>query len=576
MRAALQATLQLGLATHSYRRFNVQGKASELNQVDPASWTFRSCRSDYLSDRASVTFCRAGIFLRSNAELFPMHDRIAYQGITFDDILLEPGYSELLPQDVDIRSELTTSIALNIPILSSPMDTVTEAELAIALAQEGGLGVIHKNMSIDEQTREVDKVKRSENGIIVDPITLPPHATVGEARDIMRGHNISGVPITANGYLRGILTRRDLRFLESNDLRIDEVMTKDNLVTAPADTSLKEADRILTKNKVEKLLLVDDEYRLKGLITIKDIDKLHRYPHACKDTRGRLRVGAAVGVLDYERVSSLLNAGVDVLVVDSAHGHTQNVIGTVRRIKRNFDIQVVAGNIATAEGARALIEAGADAIKVGIGPGSICTTRVVSGVGVPQITAIYQTARAVAGRVPIIADGGIRYSGDITKALAAGAHAVMIGGLFAGLAESPGDTIIYRGRSFKTYRGMGSLAAMAKGSHERYRQEASVHVQESRDRKTTPNQKLVPEGVEGRVPYKGPLADFVFQLIGGLRAGMGYCGTRTIEELRTKTRFIQVTAASVQESHPHDIVITQEAPNYSSFTGESDMGRGPA
>jgi IMP dehydrogenase len=503
-----------------------------------------------------------------------MHDRIAYQGITFDDILLEPGYSDSMPHEVDTRSNLTARIALNIPIISSPMDTVTEAELAIALAQEGGLGVIHKNMSIEDQTREVDKVKRSENGIIVDPITLPPDATVTEARKIMRGHNISGVPITVNGYLRGILTRRDLRFLESNDLRIEEVMTKENLVTAPADTSLEEADRILTKNKVEKLLLVDDEYRLKGLITIKDIDKLHRYPNACKDTRGRLRVGAAVGVNDFERVSSLLNAGVDVLVVDSAHGHSKNVIEIVRRIKRSFDIQVVAGNVGTGEGARSLIDAGADAIKVGIGPGSICTTRVVSGVGVPQITAIHQSAKAIAGKVPIIADGGIRYSGDITKALAAGAHAVMIGGLFAGLAESPGDTIIYRGRSFKSYRGMGSLGAMAKGSHERYRQEPSTRIQDEKDGTTTPLQKLVPEGVEGRVPYKGPLADYVFQLVGGLRAGMGYCGARTIDELRTKTRFIQVTAASVQESHPHDIVITQEAPNYSSFSSENDLGRG--
>src|SRR5271167_389223 len=483
-----------------------------------------------------------------------MHDRIVYQGITFDDVLLEPGYSELLPHQVDSRSQLTARIALNIPILSSPMDTVTEAELAIALAQEGGLGVIHKNMSLEEQTREVDKVKRSENGIIVDPITLPPDATVGEARKIMRGHNISGVPITVGGYLRGILTRRDLRFLESNDLRIEEVMTKYNLVTAPADTSLEEADRILTKNKVEKLLLVDDEYRLKGLITIKDIDKLHRYPHACKDARGRLRV--------------------DVLVVDSAHGHSKNVIETVRRIKKNYDIQVVAGNVATGEGTRALIEAGADAVKVGIGPGSICTTRVVSGVGVPQVTAIYQSAKAAAGKVPIIADGGIRYSGDITKAIASGAHVVMIGGLFAGLAESPGDTIIYRGRSFKTYRGMGSIGAMAKGSHERYRQEPGARNQD-KDSKTTTNQKLVPEGVEGRVPYKGPLADFVFQLVGGLRAGMGYCGCRNIDELRTKTRFIQVTSASVQESHPHDIVITQEAPNYSSFTSENELGRGP-
>ncbi len=451
------------------------------------------------------------------------------------------------------------------------MDTVTEAELAIALAQEGGLGVIHKNMSIEEQAREVDKVKRSENGVIVDPITLPPGATVGQAREIMGGHNISGVPITVNGKLRGILTRRDLRFLESNELRIEEVMTKDNLVTAPADTSLEEADRILTRNKVEKLLLVDDEYRLKGLITIKDIDKLHRYPNACKDGRGRLRVGAAVGVHDYERISSLLEADVDVLIVDSAHGHSRNVIETVRKIKKDHDIDVVAGNVATAEGTRDLIDAGADAVKVGIGPGSICTTRVVSGVGVPQITAVYNAAKAAAGRVPIIADGGIRYSGDITKALAAGAHCVMIGGLFAGLAESPGDTIIYRGRSFKGYRGMGSLAAMAKGSHERYRQDGSRG--EGPGSKGSTPQKLVPEGVEGRVPYKGPLAEYVFQLVGGLRAGMGYCGTRTIEELRTKSRFIQVTGASVQEGHPHDIVITQEAPNYSSFSHDAESGR---
>ncbi len=504
-----------------------------------------------------------------------MYDRITYQGITFDDVLLEPGYSDILPHQVDTKSQLSRRIAINIPIVSSPMDTVTEAELAIALAQEGGLGVIHKNMSVEEQMREVDKVKRSENGIIVDPITLPPDANVGEARKIMRGHNISGVPITVGGFLRGILTRRDLRFLESNDLRIEEVMTKENLVTAPANTSLEEADRILTKNKVEKLLLVDDEYRLKGLITIKDIDKLHRYPNACKDLRGRLRVGAAVGVLDYERIDSLLNAGVDVLVVDSAHGHSKNVMETVRHVKHKFDIEVVAGNVATAEGTRALIQAGADAIKVGIGPGSICTTRVVSGVGVPQITAIYQAAKAAAAKVPIIADGGIRYSGDITKAIAAGANVVMIGGLFAGLAESPGDTIIYRGRSFKTYRGMGSIGAMARGSHERYRQETNVRIQD-KDDNTALNQKLVPEGVEGRVPYKGPLAEFVFQLVGGLRAGMGYCGTRTVEELRTKTRFIEVTAASVQESHPHDVVITQEAPNYSSYSGENDVGRGPS
>ncbi len=500
-----------------------------------------------------------------------MQDRISYQGITFDDVLLEPGYSEIVPRDVEVRTRLTARIPLNIPLLSAPMDTVTEAELAIALAQEGGIGIIHKNMAIEEQNREVDKVKRSENGIIVDPITLPPDATVGHAREIMRGHNISGVPITVGGFLKGILTRRDLRFLESDEIRVEEVMTRANLVTAPANTSLEEADRILTRNKVEKLLLVDDDYRLKGLITIKDIDKLHRYPHACKDGRGRLRVGAAVGVHDYERIASLLEADVDVLVVDSAHGYSKNVIETVRRIKSEHDIDVVAGNVATADGARALVEAGADAIKVGIGPGSICTTRVVTGVGVPQITAIYQCAKAVSGRVPIIADGGIRYSGDISKAIAAGAHCVMIGGLFAGLAESPGDTIIYRGRSFKSYRGMGSLGAMVKGSHERYRQDPG---KASGDSKAAHGQKFVPEGVEGRVPYKGPLADFVFQLVGGLKGGMGYCGTRTIDELRTKARFIQVTGASVMESHPHDIVITQEAPNYSSFAHETDSARG--
>jgi IMP dehydrogenase len=502
-----------------------------------------------------------------------MQERIAYQGITFDDVLLEPGYSELLPKNVDVRSRLTARIALNIPILSAPMDTVTEAELAIALAQEGGLGIIHKNLPVDAQAREVDKVKRSENGIIVDPVTLPPDATVGQAREIMQGHNISGVPITVGGRLRGILTRRDLRFLESNDLRIEEVMTKENLVTAPADTSLEEADRILTKNKVEKLLLVDDDYNLKGLITIKDIDKLHRYPNACKDARGRLRVGAAVGVHDYERIAALIEADVDVLVVDSAHGHSKNVIETVRKIKRDFTIDVVAGNVATADGARALADAGADAVKVGIGPGSICTTRVVTGVGVPQVTAVYHCAKAVGERVPIISDGGIRYSGDITKAIAAGAHCVMIGGLFAGLAESPGDTIIFRGRSFKAYRGMGSLAAMAKGSHERYRQDGASSRAGGDGAKAATPQKMVPEGVEGRVPYKGPLADYVFQLVGGLRSGMGYCGTRSIDDLRANARFIQVTGAGVQEGHPHDIVITQEAPNYSSFSNEPEAGR---
>jgi IMP dehydrogenase len=484
-----------------------------------------------------------------------MQDRIAYQGITFDDVLLEPAYSDVVPRDVDVRTQVTRNIRLNIPVVSSPMDTVTESDLAIALAQEGGLGIIHKNMSIADQTREVDKVKRSENGIITDPITLPPDETVATARRIMSQHNIGGVPITVNGYLKGILTRRDLRFLADDGQRLAEVMTHNNLVTAPENTTLEAAERILTENKVEKLLLVDDQYRLKGLITIKDIDKLTNFPNACKDKRGRLRVGAAVGVLDYERAGSLIKAGVDVLVVDSAHGHSGNVLETVAEIKRRFGIDVIAGNVATAEGAKALVKAGADAVKVGIGPGSICTTRVISGVGVPQITAISNAAEGIGGSgVPIIADGGIRYSGDMVKALAAGAHCVMLGGLFAGLAESPGQMIIYKGRSFKTYRGMGSLGAMVSGSGDRYRQ-AAVN---------GPTSKLVPEGVEGRVPYKGQLAPFVYQLVGGLRAGMGYCGTRNIEELRTRTRFILVSAATVQESHPHDIAITQEAPNYSS------------
>jgi IMP dehydrogenase len=482
-----------------------------------------------------------------------MHDRIAYQGITFDDVLLEPAYSDVVPRDVDIRTQLTRNVSLNIPIISSPMDTVTESELAIALAQEGGMGIIHKNMTIERQTREVDKVKRSENGIITDPITLPPDESVRTARRIMEQHNISGVPITVNGQLQGILTRRDLRFLTDHDQRLSEVMTKDNLVTAPEHTTLEAAERILTENKVEKLLLVDETYRLKGLITIKDIDKLTNFPQACKDKRGRLRVGAAVGVYEYDRAESLVQAGVDVLVVDSAHGHSANVLETVARLKRRFDIDLIAGNVVTAEGARALVNAGVDAIKVGIGPGSICTTRVISGVGVPQITAIYSAAQGIADSgVPLIGDGGVRYSGDITKALAAGAHCVMLGSLLAGLAESPGQTIIYKGRSFKTYRGMGSIGAMVAGSSDRYQQGNGA------------TSKLVPEGVEGRVPYKGPLGPFVYQLVGGLRAGMGYCGCRSIEELRTRSRFIMVSGASVQESHPHDIVITQEAPNYSS------------
>jgi IMP dehydrogenase len=493
-----------------------------------------------------------------------MLDKIAYKGITFDDVLLEPGYSEFVPRDADVRTLLTRNIRLNIPIVSSPMDTVTESELAIALASEGGIGIIHKNLNIEAQTREVDKVKRSENGVITDPITLPPDATVGTARQIMQTHHISGVPITVGEekFLRGILTRRDLKFLTDNNQKLEEVMSKDNLVTAPENTTLQEAELILLKNKVEKLLLTDDLYRLKGLITIKDIEKNENFPSACKDARGRLRVGAAIGVHDYARADSLIRAGVDVLVVDSAHGHSKNVVETVKEIKRRFSIEVIAGNIATSEGAKALADAGADGVKVGIGPGSICTTRVVSGVGVPQISAITNAAKVLkAAGIPLIADGGIRYSGDITKAIAAGAYSIMIGGLFAGLAESPGQLILYRGRSFKSYRGMGSLGAMAAGSADRYQQGEKVA--------PGTNGKLVPEGVEGRVPFKGPLAPFVFQLVGGLRSGMGYVGSRTLDELRTHARFIQISGASVQESHPHDIAITQEAPNYSAtaYTG---------
>ena len=496
-----------------------------------------------------------------------MQDRIAYQGITFDDVLLEPGYSDLVPKDTDVRTQLTRNVRINIPIVSSPMDTVTESELSIALAQEGGIGIIHKNLSIAFQTREVDKVKRSENGIITDPQTLPPDDTVGHARKLMEEHHISGVPITVNGILKGILTRRDLKFLDDNEQKLEEVMTKRNLVTAKESTTLEEAEKLLTRNKVEKLLLVDDEFRLKGLITIKDIDKTQKFPNACKDSRGRLKVGAAIGVRDFERAASLIAAGVDVLVVDSAHGHSRNVVETVRELKRRHGIEVIAGNVATAEGAKALADAGADGVKCGIGPGSICTTRIVSGVGVPQMSAIASVVRGLAGTgVPVIADGGIRYSGDITKALAAGAFSVMIGGLFAGLAESPGQLILYRGRSFKTYRGMGSLGAMVAGSADRYQQGSDGGPARPG------NGKLVPEGVEGRVPFKGHLSPYVYQLVGGVRAGMGYCGCQTLDELRTKARFIQVTAASVQESHPHDIAITQEAPNYSSADYAGDGG----
>ena len=485
-----------------------------------------------------------------------MQDRIFAQGITFDDVLLEPAYSELLPSECDVSTRLTKNIRLNVPVMSSPMDTVTESDMAIALAQEGGIGIIHKNMTIEQQMLQVDRVKRSEHGVIVDPVTLPPEATVAQVREIMDQRNIGGVPIvSADGILRGIMTRRDLRFLDSETKLIAEVMTKDNLVTAHEHTDLVSAQRMLLENKVEKLLLIDDEYRLKGLITIKDIDKNLRFPRASKDSRGRLRVGAAIGVGDFLRAESLIKAGVDVLTVDSAHGHSKNVIETVRELKRRWSIDVIAGNIASEEGARDLVKAGADAIKVGIGPGSICTTRIISGVGVPQLTAIANAVRGVGDSdIPIIADGGIRYSGDITKALAMGANIVMLGGLLAGLEESPGEMILYQGRSFKRYRGMGSLGAMVKGSSERYRQGSSEGKDEAR--------KLVPEGVEGRVAFKGPLSSFLYQLVGGLRAGMGYLGAKTIPDLR-RARFIQISAASVRENHPHDIAITQEAPNYS-------------
>ncbi len=487
-----------------------------------------------------------------------MQDRIIGEGLTFDDVLLVPAYSEVMPGEVDISSQLTRNIKLSTPIISSPMDTVTESEMAIAMAQEGGIGIIHKNMSIEQQALQVDRVKRSEHGVIVDPVTLPPHVTVGEARQLMDERNVGGIPITEDGQLKGILTRRDLRFLDSEQTRISEVMTKENLVTASETTDLKEAERILRENKVEKLLLVNSRYQLKGLITIRDIDKNLQFPWASKDDRGRLRVGAAVGVHDMQRTEALIEKGVDVLIVDSAHGHSVNVMETVREIKKQWSIDVIAGNIATYDGAKALIDAGVDCVKVGIGPGSICTTRIISGVGMPQLTAISEAARAAeqAG-IPIIADGGIRYSGDISKALAAGAFSVMLGGLLAGLDESPGELILFQGRSFKRYRGMGSLGAMVKGSSDRYRQSLSEE-----DGKKKPQNKLVPEGVEGRVAYKGHLSQFIYQLVGGLRAGMGYLGVKSIEQLRTQSRFIKISAATVRENHPHDIAITQEAPNY--------------
>jgi len=480
-------------------------------------------------------------------------EKIIAKGITFDDVLLIPAKSDFVPNQADTSTKLTRNIAVNIPIVSAAMDTVTESALAIALAQEGGVGIIHKNLSIEAQKREVAKVKRSENGVILDPVTLSPKEPVRRAQELMAEQNVSGIPIVEGKKLVGILTRRDLKFLKDGAIEISAVMTKKNLVTGPADTTLEQAKGILQEHKVEKLLLVHPNGELAGLITMRDIDRVQQYPKAARDKRGRLRAGAAVSVHEYERIEALIAADVDLICVDTAHGHSQNVIETVKKIKANYKIDVIAGNIATADAARDLIHAGADAVKVGIGPGAICTTRIISGVGVPQISAIMDCSE-VANKegVPVIADGGIRQSGDITKAIAAGASCVMIGSLFAGLKESPGQLVIYKGRQFKEYRGMGSLGAMVKGSAERYGQSSRTDVG-----------KLVPEGVEGRVPYRGTLSDFVYQLVGGLRAGMGYCGTRNIQELMTRTCFVRVTAASVSESHPHDIQITKEAPNYS-------------
>jgi len=488
--------------------------------------------------------------------------RILGEGITFDDVLLVPAWSDVLPSRVDTTSRISRRVGLNIPLVSAAMDTVTESGLAIALAQEGGLGVIHKNLSVEEQVRQVAIVKRSVAGVIYDPVTLPPGDTVGRAREMMESHEISGIPIVdERGRLVGILTSRDLRFQKDLTSRIADVMTKGRLVTGAVGTTLEEAKDVLHRAKVEKLLLTDAEGRLKGLITIKDINKTLQFPRANRDGMGRLRCGAAVGVHDQERTKGLVEAGVDVVVVDSAHGHSTNVLRMVEWVKANHPaVDVVGGNVATEEGARDLVKAGADGVKVGIGPGSICTTRIVSGVGVPQVTAVMDAVRACEPEgVPVISDGGIRYSGDVTKALAAGAHSVMCGSIFAGLAEAPGETILYRGRTFKAYRGMGSLGAMVHGSRDRYRQEGA-----GRD-------KLVPEGVEGRVPFRGPLADFVYQLVGGLRAGMGYVGANDVETLRTKTRFLRQTAAAVREAHPHDIAITKEAPNYQAGA-DSDEG----
>ena len=481
------------------------------------------------------------------------HEKFGPDALTFDDVLLVPDYSEVLPKDVDVSTFLTRNIRLNIPIISSGMDTVTEARMAIAMAREGGLGIIHKNMSIERQAEEVDKVQRSEHGIIVDPIFLAPHNILQDAHDLMERYRISGVPITEHGKLVGIITNRDLRFETDLTPRISDCMTHEHLITAPVGTSLEDAKKILGKHRIEKLPLIDNEGNLKGLITIKDIEKGQKYPNSAKDGKGRLLAAAAVGVgADLmDRLAALVAAKVDIIVVDTAHGHSRGVLEAVKNIKSLYpQIELIAGNIATAKATVALIEAGADAVKVGMGPGSICTTRVVAGIGVPQVSAIYNCAQAAKPfGVPVIADGGIKYSGDVAKAIAAGGNVVMVGSLLAGTEESPGETVIFQGRSYKEYRGMGSLGAMAEGSKDRYFQENA--------------EKLVPEGIEGRVPFKGAVADTVFQLLGGLRAGMGYCGVKNIDELMHKTRFIRVTSAGLKESHPHDVTITKESPNYS-------------
>lgn len=482
------------------------------------------------------------------------HPKILGEAITYDDVLLVPARSSVLPRQTDVRTRLTRNITLNIPLLSAAMDTVTESEMAIALAREGGMGILHKNMTIERQSSEVDRVKRSESGMIQNPITLQPDRTVREAVEMMKKYSISGIPIVREDKLVGILTNRDLRFEPNLDLAVSSVMTNGSLITAPVGTTLDEAEAILQKNRIEKLPIVDKGGRLKGLITFKDIQKKKRHPNACKDSLGRLRVGAAVGVTadTLERVKALITAGVDVIVLDTAHGHSEGVLGMLKKIKAKFSIDVIAGNVGTAEGTRDLIRAGADAVKVGIGPGSICTTRVIAGVGIPQVTAIMECAAAAArSNVPVIADGGVKQTGDIPKAIGAGADSVMIGGLFAGVDESPGEKVLYEGRSYKMYRGMGSIEAMRAGSSDRYFQDAEDGLQ-----------KLVPEGIEGRVPYKGALAETVFQMVGGLRSAMGYCGCRTIGEMKKKARFVRISDAGLRESHPHDISITKEAPNY--------------